>query len=295
LTAEARDTVEPVRDVRRLLDGGTFFEGPRWHDGRWWVSDFFRHVVLSFDADGGDVREEAQVPGQPSGLGWTPDGDLLVVSMVDRCLLRRRADGALGLVADLSGIATGPCNDMVVGPNGDAWIGNMGFDFWNGGSYADATLAHVDPSGVVTAAAEDLRFPNGSVITPDGSTLIVGESFASRYTAFDIGTDGSLTGRRTWAELPGVAPDGCGLDADGRIWCADALGSRCLLVEEGGRIVTEVAAPDGLAVYACMLGGEDGRTLALCCAPDSDAERRRAGREAAIYTTDVEVGRAGLP
>jgi sugar lactone lactonase YvrE len=279
----------------RLLDGGTFFEGPRWHDGRWWVSDFFRHVVLSFDETGGDERQEATVPGQPSGLGWTPDGDLLIVSMIDKRLLRRTTSGRIEEVADLSLIATGPCNDMVVGPTGDAWIGNMGFDFWNGGTYANATLAHVAPSGLVTAAADDLRFPNGSVITPDGSTLIVGESFGGRYTAFDIGADGSLSNRRTWAELPGVAPDGCGLDADNRIWCADALGSRCLLVEEGGRIVAEVPAPDGLAVYACMLGGPEGRTLALCCAPDSDAEQRRTTNEAAIYVLDVEVPRAGFP
>jgi sugar lactone lactonase YvrE len=282
-------------EPRKLFDGGTFFEGPRWHDGRWWVSDFFRHVVLSFDAGGGDIREEAHVPGQPSGLGWTPDGDLLIVSMVDRLLLRRRADGVLETMADLSGIATGPCNDMVVSARGDAYVGNMGFDFWNSGTFAAATLAHVDPTGAVAAVADDLRFPNGSVITPDGSTLIVGESFGARYTAFAIGADGSLSGRRTWAEVPGVAPDGCGLDAEGRIWCADALGNRCLLVEEGGRIVEEVAAPGGLAVYACMLGGEDGRTLALCCAPDSDQERRRAGRDAAIYVTDVDVPRAGLP
>jgi sugar lactone lactonase YvrE len=284
--------------MHRLIDGGSFFEGPRWHDGRWWVSDFFRHVVLSFDADGGDVREEADVPGQPSGLGWTPDGDLLIASMVDRRLLRRRADvtDELELVADLSAIAGGPCNDMVVGPKGDAYIGNFGFDFWNGGTFATATLAHVDAAtGAVTPAADELRFPNGSVITPDGATLIVGESFGGRYTAFDIGARGVLTGRRTWAELPGVAPDGCGLDADGRIWCADAIGRRCLLVEEGGRIVAEVPAPDDLAVYACMLGGVDGRTLALCCAPDSDADHRRDTRDAAIYVTEVDVARAGLP
>ena len=282
----------------RLLDGGTFFEGPRWHDGRWWVSDFFRHVVLSFDTEGGEVREEASVPGQPSGLGWTPDGDLLIVSMVDRRLLRRRGDGddaALEEVANLSGIATGPCNDMVVGADGDAWIGNMGFDYWNGGTFATATLAHVDPAGAVTAAADDLRFPNGSVITPDGSTLIVGESFGGRYTAFDIGAGGTLSGRRTWAEVPGVAPDGCGLDADGHIWCADAIGKRCLLVAEGGRILREVAAPDGLGVFACMLGGIDGRTLAMCCAPDSNGELRPTTPEAVVFAVDVDAPRAGLP
>jgi sugar lactone lactonase YvrE len=157
-------------------------------------------------------------------------------------------------------------------------------------------LAHLDPAtGRVTAVADDLRFPNGSVITPDGATLIVGESFGGRYTAFDIAADGTLANRRTWAELPGVAPDGCGLDAGGRIWCADALGGRCLLVEEGGAIVDEVKAPDGLGVYACMLGGADGRTLLICAAPDSDHDKRAAAREAVLFATEVDAPRAGYP
>lgn len=285
--------------MRRVLDGGTFFESPRWHDGRWWVSDFFRHVVLSLDVDGGDVREEASVPGQPSGLGWTPDGSLLVVSMLDRTVLRRAAGAAPGsaleVFADLSGVATGPCNDMVVGPDGDAWIGSFGFDYWGGEAFASASLAHVDVHGEVTTAAEELLFPNGSVVTPDGTTLVVAETFAGRLTAFTIGADGSLTGRRTWAEVPGAAPDGCGLDADGRIWCADALGRRCLLVAGGGTVVQELPVPDGLGVFACMLGGDDGRTLLMCCAPDSDRARRSAAREAVLLAADVEVARAGLP
>jgi sugar lactone lactonase YvrE len=138
-------------------------------------------------------------------------------------------------------------------------------------------------------------FPNGSVITPDGGTLIVGETGASRYTAFSIGADGTLRDRRVWADMPRVVPDGCGLDADGRIWSADAFGKRCVLVAEGGTIVDEVAAPDGLNVYACMLGGRDGRTLLQCCAPDYHAERRMAARDASLATTLVEVPRAGLP
>ena len=274
--------------MRRLLDGGTFFEGPRWHDGRWWVSDFFRHVVLSFDADGGDVRDEASVPGPPSGLGWQPDGSLLVVSMLDRRLLRRRpGESALEPFADLSAIATGPCNDMVVGPRGDAWVGNFGFDFWSGEPFAPAALAHVALDGTVRVAADDLRFPNGSVVADDGTTLVVGETFGGRYTAFTILDDGSLADRRTWAELPGIAPDGCGLDPAGRIWCADAVGKRCVLVEEGGAIVRELAAPDGLAVFACMVGGDDGSTLLLCCAPDSDREARSTAREAVLYAADL--------
>jgi sugar lactone lactonase YvrE len=285
--------------MERLLDGGTFFEGPRWHDGRWWVSDFYRHVVLSFDATGGDVREEARVASQPSGLGWTPDGSLLVVSMLDQRLLRRPVGGGaddLEVFADLSAIATGHCNDMVVSADGHAYVGNFGFDFWKGAPFQPAALIHVTPGGEVRVGAEELRFPNGSVITPDGSTLIVGESFGGRYTAFSIDpSDGSLSDRRVWAGVPGVAPDGCGLDAAGRIWCADAIGKRCVLVAEGGEIVDELAIPEDLGVFACMLGGADGRTLLACAAPDSDHERRAAADEAVLLVTEVAVPRAGLP
>lgn len=278
-----------------LLDGGTFFEGPRWHDGRWWVSDFYRHVVLSLDPDGGDVREELRVEGQPSGLGWWPDGSLLVVSMLDRRLLRRDPGGHVDVLADLSGPAPWPCNDMVVDGAGRAWVGSFGFDLMNGAPPQLADLYRVDPDGTVTVAASGLKFPNGSVVTADGSILVVGETTGGRYTAFTIEDDGTLADRRVWADLPGVLPDGCGLDADGRIWCADAGGGRCLLVEEGGRIVREVAAPDGLGVYACMLGGPEGTTLLQCCAPDFHAGARAAAREAVLVTTEVDVPRAGLP
>jgi sugar lactone lactonase YvrE len=251
--------------------------------------------VLSVGPGGGDdVRLEATVEHQPSGLGWLPDGSLLVVSMTDRRLLRQTPDGDLVEHADLSGVATGWVNDMVVDAVGRAWVGNFGFDLF-GGEYRKATLARVDPDGTVTAAAGELAFPNGSVVTPDGTTLIVGETMGGRYTAFTIAEDGSLTDRRLWAKLPGVGPDGCALDAEGRIWCADAGGRRCVLVEEGGGIVDEIAAPGGLGVYACMLGGPDGTTLALCCAPDYDARNRRDAREAVLLATTVDVPHAGLP
>jgi sugar lactone lactonase YvrE len=281
--------------ARVVLDGGTFFEGPRWHDGRWWVSDFYRHLVLSFDADGGDVREELTVDQQPSGLGWGPDGTMLVVSMLDHRLLGRSPSGEVREVASFGHLCGGPANDMVVDASGRAFIGNFGFDMMNGGAPANANLVRVDADGTVSVAAEDLQFPNGSVITPDGSTLIVGETMGARYTAFTIGSDGSLSDRRVWGEVAGVAPDGCGLDAEGRIWAADALSGRCVLVEEGGVIVEEIAAPEGHGVYACMLGGPDGRSLLQCCAPDFHADKRAAAREAQLVVTEVEVPRAGLP
>src|SRR4051794_1454937 len=170
------------RKLAYLFEGGNYFECPRWHDGRWWVSDFYRHAVFTYDGDG---RQEhvLEVEGQPSGLGWLPDGDLLVVSMKDRRVLRRAPDGNVGVHADLSELATGHLNDMVVDRQGRAYAGNFGFDLMGGGSPAPAGLVRIDPDGATAVVAEDLWFPNGSVITDDG-TLIVAETFAARLTAF---------------------------------------------------------------------------------------------------------------
>jgi sugar lactone lactonase YvrE len=278
-----------------LVDHGTFYEGPRWHEDRWWVSDFYRHLVLSLAPDGTDVREELAVAGKPSGLGWAPDGSLLVVSMTDHRLLRRRPDGGVDEVASFGEHCGGNANDMVVDARGRAYIGNFGFDMAAGEAPVTTNLVRVDPDGSVSIAAGDLAFPNGAVITADGSTLIVGETMGARYTAFTIDPDGSLRDRRVWAELPGVFPDGCGLDAEGRIWCADAGGRRCVLVAEGGEVLAEVPAPEGFAVFACMLGGPDGRTLLQCCAPGLSPDDRVANQDARLVATTVEIGRAGRP
>jgi len=162
----------------------------------------------------------------------------------------------------------------------------------------------------VTVVAEDLRFPNGSVITPDGGTLIVGETWGNRFTALDIADDGTLTNRRVWAELGPepvgdsvaemigqvvVAPDGCTLDAEGHIWVADGLNPRVVRVAAGGGIVDEIAAPGGMGVYACALGGDDGRDLLMCCAPDFYEHTRAPVREAVLVSTRVDVPHAGLP
>lgn len=296
------------RDVTVLFEGGKFFEGPRWRDGTWWVSDFYRHTVSRIATDGTETVV-VEVEQQPSGLGWLPDGSLVISSMKDHKVLRF-ADGELSVLADLDGMVGGHLNDLVTDAAGHTFVGNFGFDLMNGGDPAPAPLIRVDPDGTVTVAAEDLYFPNGTVITPDGSTLIVGETMGNRYTAFDLGADGSLTNRRTWAafgELPPttsfaeglafikVSPDGCSLDAEGHIWAADALGNRCVRVAPGGAIVDEVTVPGDLGVYACQLGGEDGRTLLLCSAPDFFEHNRVAATEAILFTTTVDVPHAGLP
>lgn len=292
-----------------LFEGGAFFEGPRWHEGRWWVSDMYRHAVYTVDGAGHE-RHELDVPGQPSGLGWLPGGDLLVVSMRDHRLLRHHRDGQVTVHADLSGLCGGVLNDLVVDQLGRAWVGDFGFNLMEFDDPVTTSVKRVDPDGAITVAAEGLVFPNGSVVTPDGATLIVGETLANRYTAFTIGEDGSLGDRRVWAELgpevvlgPAttmfeqikVAPDGCALDAEGHIWAADGVGGRCIRVAEGGAIVDEVRAPGGLGVFACMLGGDDGRTLLMCCAPDYFEANRREAREAILVTTTVAVPHAGLP
>jgi sugar lactone lactonase YvrE len=297
-----------ARILTPLFEGGNYFECPRWHDGRWWVSDFYRHAVFTYDADGREQRV-LEVEGQPSGLGWLPDSDLLVVSMKDRRVLRRSADGTVTVHADVSALTSGHLNDMIVDRQGYAYAGNFGFDLMGGGDPAPAGLVRVDPDGSASVAVEDLWFPNGMVITDDG-TLIVAETFAARFTAFTIQPDGTLTDRRVWAQVqpapepadtPAMlgavtfGPDGCALDAEGHIWAANALAGVLCRVAPGGRIVEEVAMPDGLGVFACGLGGEDGRTLIACAAPDFYEEARSAAREALLLTTTVDAPRAGLP
>jgi sugar lactone lactonase YvrE len=236
-----------------------------------------------------------RVEGQPSGLGWLPDGSLLVVSMVDHRLLRVASDGRVSVHAEVGGLCGGPLNDLVVDAEGRAWVGNFGFDLMGRADPRPTCLIRVDTDGSAEVAADGLLFPNGAVITEDGRTLIVGETYGRRYTAFTIAGDGSLGDRRVWAEIPEIAPDGCALDEEGHIWTADARGGRCCRLAPGGEIVEEVAAPDGLQFFACMLGGDDGRTLLLCAAPDFSARRRSAAREAVLLTTSVDVPHAGLP
>src|SRR5262245_52490689 len=281
-----------MQELHQLIRGLDFGEGPRWHDGRLWYSDFYQHQVSAVTLDG--QRETMlELDDHPSGLGWLPDGRMLVVSMQKQKVLRVEHDGSVAEHADLSSIATGRCNDMVVANDGNAYVGNFGFDIWQRGERQNATLALVRPDGSAQAAADEMEFPNGSVITPDGSTLIVGESFARRYTAFDILPDGTLGNRRVWAELPGIAPDGCCLDADGAIWVANAIGTEVARVREGGEITDRVDVGQG--TFACMLGGDDGRTLFILSADSSREEECAGAGTGIIRTTRVDVPHAGLP
>ncbi len=275
-----------------LVGGVDFGEGPRWHAGRLWYSDFYQRSVYQVAADGTRSAVHDGFTDRPGGLGWMPDGSLLVVSMTERKLLRE-VDGAFVLHADLSDLATGHCNDMVVDATGNAYVGNFGFDLEGGGEIAVAKLILVRPDGTTEAVADELLFPNGSVITPDGTTLIVGETFGAGYTAFKISPDGTLTDRRRWAEVPGMYPDGCSLDTEGGIWFSDALGSQVVRVTEGGTITDRIATP--MPTYACMLGGDHGTTLHILCAPGSHPDEVAGKAGGAIYTVTVAHPHAGRP
>ncbi|MEX1105552.1 MAG: SMP-30/gluconolactonase/LRE family protein [Ilumatobacteraceae bacterium] len=288
-----------MTDTTVLATGLRFGEGPRWHAGRLWLSDMYDHAVKSVGpGGGGDVRVEVEVPGQPSGIGWMPDGTLLVVSMLDRSLLRL-ADGVLVQHADLSGVAAWHCNDMVVDAQGNAYVGNFGFDLHRAESTRDfstaapASLALVRPDGTVTSAADDLAFPNGTVITPDGRTLIVAESMGRRLTAFTRHDDGTLGDSRVWADLGRRLPDGICLDADGAIWFANAGGPECVRVREGGKVLDVIDTGDHC--YACMLGGADGTTLFMLTSASSHPDRTTTERSGRVLVSSAPAPGAGLP
>ncbi len=298
-------TDHKAREVRALTEGLTFGEGPRWRPddrgGRLWFSDFFSHSVRSVGMDG-QMQVELQLEEKPSGLGWMPDGSLLFVAMESREVRRRWPDGRITVHSDLSSVAAFTCNDMVVDEQGGAWVGNFGIDF------ADLTtrsfesiatnppladLARVELCGTVSIAAHGLAFANGSVITPDGTTLIVAESLGRRLTAFTISPEGRLSDRRVWAEVPECSPDGITLDAEGAVWFANAFAGECVRVAQGGEVL-EVISTGDRNCYACMLGGPEGRHLFMLVA---DVIEPAAGLQpnGAILVAEVDAPHAGRP
>jgi sugar lactone lactonase YvrE len=289
-----------MADTSVLLDGLHFGEGPRHGpDGRLWYSDFYERAVFALHLATGTRQGICRVPGQPSGLGWLPDGRLLVVSMKDRTVRRLEANGVLTLHADLFEIATFHTNDMYVDEAGRAYVGNFGFDLHRtirehgAGQLLDpayvapgAALALVEPDGTVRCAAEDLKFPNGTARLPDG-TLLVAETLAFRITAFDVGPDGSLTNRRTWAELREhmVVPDGICVDAEGGVWVAAAVQPLAVRIVEGGVVTDRVTTTQNcFAVALCD------NTLVCCTAPTSQPEVVAEDHLGRLETATVKVG-----
>ena len=261
-----------------------FAEGPRWHDDCLWWSDMHGHEVCRLKD--GIVESVCAVPNRPSGLGWLPDGRMLVVSMVDRRVLRREADGSLVTHADLSALAPRRCNDMIVDASGGAYVGNFGFELDGAEAPCPTVLLYVSPDGVPRVVADRLWFPNGMVILPGGRTLVVAETWAARLTAFDIAADGSLAGRRIWADLEkSVYPDGICLDADGAIWIASPSTRECLRVIEGGIVTHRITT--GRSAFACALGTADQATLYVCTADSHNPERQRTERNGRIEAFSV--------
>ncbi len=288
------------RKLETLMKGLTFGEGPRWHENKFYFSDFYSHKVYSLDLSG---KHEVivEIPNQPSGLGWTPDGTMLIVSMKDRKLMSFK-DGLLTERADLTELSGFHCNDMVVDIDGNAFIGNFGFNTYDGEEIKPTNLILVKPGEEPVLAADNLFFPNGTVITPDNKTLIVGETYAARLTAFDKSEDGSLSNRRIWADLKVNAeegtvplPDGMCIDEEGAIWVASPSTAEVIRVHEGGMISERI--PVQTNAFACMLGGEDRRTLFICTSNGSGVDPEAALREKSgkIEITQVDVPGCGKP
>ncbi len=287
-----------------VVRGGLGFgEGPRWHGDRLWYSDFYRRAIYSMEADGSDERLEHEVVTQPSGLGWLANGDLLCVSMIDQKVLRF-SEKTVSTFADISAHCTFWANDMTVSARGFSYVGNFGFDLdtrlkelgveaFLATPPPSTNLVVLDPNGDVVQVVPDMAFPNGTVITPDGSTLIIGETMASRLTAFRIADDGTLHDRRVWAQFDFVATDGMCLDDEGQIWLANAVSKTCLRVKEGGEVTGTVTCTQN--AYACMLGGEDRRNLYVMTAPTSDRFSIGAVTRGRIEMVRVDTPGAGLP
>ena len=271
--------------LNTLTTGLAFAEAPRWHAGRLWFSDMYAQRVSSIGSNG-DLRTELQLDDWPSGLGWLPDGRLLLVSMQRRCILRQDPEG-LVLHADLSQLAPAHCNEMVVDALGRAYVGNFGFDVFSSTPPCTTNLILVQPDGSARVVADELMFPNGSVITPDGKTLIVAETMAHRLTAFDIAADGSLSGRRVWANLGHLMPDGISLDAEGALWVASPSTSEFVRVHEGGEITNRISSTT--TAIACALGGEDRHTLFMLSGPTCAPEQALELRQSQIETMRVAV------
>lgn len=261
-----------MTEPRTLLTGIILGESPRWHDGRLWFCDWGAYEIRAVSLDGGGgvragdgVEVMERVGAFPFCIDWAPDGRLLVVAGSDHMLLRAPEPGRSPLpFVSLSDLCDRPWNEIVVDRRGNAYVNCVGYDMMAGEATTTGIVALVTPDGTARRAADDVAFPNGMAVTPDGGTLIVAESHAGRLTAFDIRPDGGLTGRRVWADLGEAAPDGIALDAEGAVWYADVPNQRCVRVREGGIVLGAVDLDRGC--FSCALGGPDGKALFMTAA-----------------------------
>ncbi len=282
--------------MKILLAGLVFGESPRWHGDRLWLADWGAQQILALDLEGNcEVMVRVRFRSFPMCIDWLPDGRLLIVAARDGLLLRREADGSLATHANLSGLAnrSHPWNEIVVDGRGNAYLNNVGFEF-PGAKLASGTIALLTPEGSPRQVADDIAFPNGMAVTPDNSTLVVAESYGKRLTAFDILADGALSNRRVWADLGDGVPDGICIDAEGAVWYADVPNKRCVRVREGGEVLQTVDLDRGC--FACILGGQDRRTLFMVATEWQSTEHMAGGAKTGrVLTIDAPACGAGWP
>jgi sugar lactone lactonase YvrE len=279
-------------EPKTLKTGLVIGESPRWHDDQLWFCHWGAKEVVALDLDG-ESEVVARVPSPvPFSIDWLPDGRLLIVSGPEGLLVRIEADGSRVTHADLTGLSPHTWNEIVVDGRGNAYVNSIDFDFMGGGEYSPGIVALVTPDGAVRQVADGIAFPNGMVVTPDNSTLIVAESFGKRLTAFDIAADGGLSNQRVWADLGDRPPDGICLDAEGAVWCASM--GRCVRVGEGGAVLNEVEVDR--ACFACMLGGAEGKTLFIMAAEWRGTEKMfDEPHTGQVLTAEAPAPRAGWP
>jgi sugar lactone lactonase YvrE len=268
------------------MTGIVFGEQPRWHDDRLWFSDWGTREVIAVDL-AGNSEVILQAPSFPCCVDWLPDGRLLVVSGSEGLLLRREPDGSSVTQADLKKVASpAPGNELVVDGRGNAYINGGGFDLMAGEPFAPGVIGIVTSYGSMRQVANGLAFPNGMIVTPDNSTLIVAESYAKRLTALDIAADGSLSNRRAWANLGDGVPDGICMDAEGAIWYADVPNKNCVRVREGGEVLETIKLDRGC--FACALGGPYRKTLFMMAQEwNGPAKMFSKSRTGQVLTTEA--------
>jgi sugar lactone lactonase YvrE len=288
---------ERITGIDVLRDGLGLVESPRWHDGRLWFSDWIAGEIVAID-DAGSSELIVQHASLPLCFDFLPDGRPVLVSNQQIAMLAMESDGTLSRYADLSTLTTFGCNDIVVDGRGNAYVNSPNFEFSAGppdGDVQPGFVALVTPAGVSRVVADDIAFPNGMAVTADNGMLVVADSYRHQLVGFDIATDGSLSGRRVWADLGDAAPDGICLDADGAAWYADVPHQRCVRVAEGGEVLSVVELDRG--GFACMLGGPVGRTLYVVAArwPGASGLREHVSWDGQVLRTEVTVAGAGWP
>jgi sugar lactone lactonase YvrE len=283
-----------MTELQTLMTGIVFGEQPRWHEDRLWFSDWGPPEVIAVDLEGNsEVILEA--PSFPCCVDWLPDGRLLLVSARDGLLLRREPDGSLVTHGDLTGVSDPPPgNELVVDGRGNAYVNGPGFDMMAGAEFAPGGVAVVTPDGSARPVADGIAFPNGMLVTPDNSTLIVADSYGKCLTAFDIAADGGLSTRRVWADLGDGVPDGICLDAEGAVWYGDVPNQRCVRVGEGGEVLQTIELDRGC--FACALGGADRSTLFMMATEWSGPENMLQGpRTGQVLSIEAPAPGAGWP